>query len=123
MTNPLNSDWSPLHLGQENSAGEITAAALPGSRVVKAFNTVFADMMDAKKIAALPLRPLGLFCGESAQAKSVVASLLESVRFSAVDAGGITSARYLEQVAHLNIQLAVGQGGGTNAAFAYLKTM
>ncbi len=121
MTNPLNADWSPLSLGEESSAGEITAAALPASYVVKAFNTVFADMMDSAKIAALPVRPLGLLCGESAEAKATVAQVLERIGFAAVDAGGIASARYLEQMAHLNIQLAVGQGGGTGAALAYLK--
>jgi hypothetical protein len=42
-----------------------------------------------------------------------------SLGFAPVDAGPLRSARYLEAIAHLNIQIAVGQGGGTDAAFVY----
>ncbi|MBV9078296.1 MAG: NAD(P)-binding domain-containing protein, partial [Methylobacteriaceae bacterium] len=50
VTNPVAADWSPLLLGQENSAGEEIARALPSSSVVKAFNTVFADVMTSEKM-------------------------------------------------------------------------
>jgi 8-hydroxy-5-deazaflavin:NADPH oxidoreductase len=45
-TNPLNADWSPKLLGQENSASEEISRLLPQAYVVKAFNTIFADVMD-----------------------------------------------------------------------------
>ena len=33
--------------------------------------------------------------------------------------GALAKARHLEALAHPNIAIAVGQGGGTNAAFVY----
>jgi predicted dinucleotide-binding enzyme len=51
VTNPLNPDWSPLLLGETNSAAQSISALLPGSHVVKAFNTVFADMMSVDRIS------------------------------------------------------------------------
>ncbi len=40
-TNPLNADWSPKSLGQENSASKEINRLLAGAHVVKAFNTIF----------------------------------------------------------------------------------
>ena len=42
-TNPLKPDYSGLATGDGPSGAELLAAALPGARVVKAFNTVFAS--------------------------------------------------------------------------------
>ena len=57
--------------------------------------------------------------GDQQAAKDVVMALAKSVGFAPVDTGGLINARYLEAIAHLNIQLAVGQQGGTNAAFIF----
>ena len=116
-TNPLNDDWSPLLLGQENSAAEEIAKLLPGSNVVKAFNTIFVDVMDkpvrnSQKITAF-------IAGDDEAAKGKVMLLAEKSGYTPLDSGPLFSARYLENMAHLNIQIAVGQGGGTDAAFIY----
>lgn len=118
-TNPLNADWSPLLLGQENSAGEETARLLPGARVVKAFNTIFADVMSAERQNRGGLRTTAFVAGDDAQAKATVLSLASAAGFAPVDVGPLRMARHLEAMAHLNIQIAVGQKGGTNAAFVY----
>lgn len=118
-TNPLNADWSPLLLGQENSAGEETARLLPGARVVKAFNTIFADVMTHERQDRGGLRTTAFVAGDDAQAKAAVLSLASAAGFAPVDVGPLTMARHLEAMAHLNIQIAVGQKGGTNAAFVY----
>ncbi|MFN7678516.1 MAG: NADPH-dependent F420 reductase [Cyanobacteriota bacterium] len=44
-TNPLNSDWSPISFADQSSAAEEIAKLIPAARLVKAFNTVFADVM------------------------------------------------------------------------------
>lgn len=118
-TNPLNADWSPVLLGQENSAGEETARLLPGARVVKAFNTIFADVMTADRQVRDGQRITAFVAADDAAAKTAVLELAQRSGFATQDAGPLRSARYLESMAHLNIQIAVGLGGGTNAAFVY----
>ena len=116
-TNPINPDWSPKLLGDTNSAAEEVSRLLPRSQVVKAFNTIFADVMeqpvrDGKRITAF-------VAGDDDAAKQIVVTLATNVGFAPVDAGPLCTARYLESMAHLNIQLAVNQNGGTDAAFIY----
>lgn len=118
-TNPLNPDWSPLLLGQENSAGEEVARLLPTSRVVKAFNTIFADVMTDERLNRDGQRVTAFLAGDDSLAKSTVTALATAAGMVPLDVGPLSSARYLEAMAHLNIQIAVGQGGGTNAAFVY----
>lgn len=118
-TNPVNADWSPMLLGQENSAAEEVARALPGARVVKAFNTIFADVL---RQAPEP-RPAGrvscFVASDHDEARAIVVELARSAGLAPVEVGPLTVARQLEAMAHLNIQIAVGMKGGTNAAFVY----
>lgn len=118
-TNPLNPDWSPLLLGQENSASETIQRLLPRSYVVKAFNTIFADVMQADRQQRDGQRITAFVCSDHAEAKTAVLGLAADAGFAPLDVGPLRCARQLESLAHLNIQLAVGQGGGTNAAVLY----
>jgi len=118
-TNPLNPDWSPVILGAETSAGEEVAKALPDAYIVKAFNTVFADTMTPKKLTWSGRRATLFLCGNNVPAKQVVMSLAEEIGFTPLDTGPLTTSRYLEAMAFLNIQIAVTMGGGTQAAFLY----
>lgn len=119
-TNPLNADWSPRLLGQENSAAEEISRLLPEAHVVKAFNTIFADVMDKPAINGQTIT--AFIAGDEEEAKQKVIALAGDIGYSPVDTGPLYTARYLESMAHLNIQIAVGQGGGTNAAFIYLQS-
>jgi 8-hydroxy-5-deazaflavin:NADPH oxidoreductase len=118
-TNPLNADWSPKLLGQENSASEEISRLLPQAYVVKAFNTIFADVMNT------PVREgqaiTAFIAGDNDEAKQKIVALASAIGYAPIDTGSLYTARYLENMAHLNIQIAVGQGGGTNAAFIYLQ--
>jgi 8-hydroxy-5-deazaflavin:NADPH oxidoreductase len=118
-TNPLNEDWSPLIPSSGRSAAEEIAALLPHSHVVKAFNTVFADIMIAARLDRCGRRATAFMAGDDAAAKDAVASLASGLGFDPLDVGPLVQARYLEAMAHLNIGIAVGQHGGTNAAFLY----
>jgi len=121
VSNPLNEDWSPLNLGSENSAGETVAKLLPNSKVVKAFNTIFADIMTDDGLNRNGHKVTAFIAGNDDVAVNKIETLATEMGTSPVVAGKIENARYFEAIANLNIQLAVGQGGGTNAAFVYFK--
>lgn len=116
-TNPLGANWSPLELPEGQSGGEIIQNAAPRAHVVKSLNTIFADNMQAERLDGSALRPAGFFCGDNSPAKKTVSSFLRCLGFMPVDTGGLWNARYLEALAHMNIQLAVGCGRGTSTAF------
>lgn len=118
-TNPLTPELDGLVTGPDRSAAEIIAALLPRARVVKALNTTgVANMRD-------PVYPDGpltmLLAGESAMAKAVTASLVEDLGFEAVDAGPLASARWLEPMAVLWIELARRQPEGTEVGFRLVR--
>lgn len=116
ITNPLTADYMGLTVGFETSAGEEIAKALPGALVVKAFNTVLAQVLvEGPAFANGQVVPV-FYAGDDERAKQTVRALAESIGFQAVDAGGLKNARYLEPVAGLNIYFAYGAGQGTQIA-------
>jgi 8-hydroxy-5-deazaflavin:NADPH oxidoreductase len=119
VTNPVRADWSPVALGQHRSAAQEIARLAPRARVVKAFNTVFADVMRPERLDRDGHRVTAFVAGDDRQAVAVVARLAAGSGLDPVVVGGTDTAWLLEALAHLNIAIAVGQGGGTNAAFVY----
>lgn len=116
ISNPMTSDFMGLTLGHDTSAAEEIAKALPGADVVKAFNTVFAqvlaegaDIGDGRKVTVF-------IAGDTERGKQTVQGLAESMGFETLDAGGLKNARYLEPLAALNIYLGYGAGLGTKIA-------
>jgi len=65
------------------------AALVPEARVVKAFNTVFAQYYDGPPREP---RPSMVYCGDDAEAKAAVAALIRDAGFEPVDAGGLARA-------------------------------
>lgn len=121
ITNPLTADYMGLTLGHSTSASEEIAKAIPGAEVVKAFNTVFAQVLsdgadfgDGQTVSVF-------VASDSARAKQTAKALAESMGFVTVDAGGLKNARYLEPVAGFNIYLGYGAGLGTSIAPAWIK--
>lgn len=119
-TNPLTEDFMGLTVGHSTSAAEEIAKLAPNAKVVKAFNTLFAQVIDAG--ADFGGKPAtGFVAGDDADAKIAVAGVLESLGYAPVDAGGLINARYLEPVAGLNIYLGYGAGMGTQIAPTWIK--
>ncbi|MEO1653580.1 MAG: NAD(P)-binding domain-containing protein [Bacteroidota bacterium] len=111
-------DWSPLHLGPENSGAEEVARWAPQARVVKAFNTVFADVMQTDKQVFEGKALTAFIASDDAEAAKLVKQLADEAGFQGFLAGPLKNARYLEAMAHLNISIALA-GGGTDAGFIY----
>jgi NADPH-dependent F420 reductase len=118
-TNPLRPDLSGLTVGQTSSAAEQVAAAAPNAKVVKIFNTTGASNM------ADPRYPAGnltmFYCGDDAEAKKAAATLASDLGFEPVDAGDLATARLLEPLAMLWIQLALKQGWGGDFGFKLIR--
>lgn len=121
ITNPLTADYMGLTLGFSTSAAEEIARAVPEAEVVKAFNTVFAQVLsegaDFGNGQTVPV----FVASDSERAKQTAKSLAESMGFITVDAGGLRNARYLEPLAGLNIYLGYGAGLGTSIAPTWLR--
>ena len=119
ITNPLTADYMGLAIGHSTSAAEEIQSALPDAKVVKAFNTVFAQVIAAGPKLAGATVPVYL-AGDDSAAKETVRSLVQSIGFASVDAGGLRNARYLEPLAGLNIYFGYGAGRGTALAPAWI---
>ena len=116
ITNPLTADYTGLTIGHTTSAAEEIAKAVPGAEVVKAFNTVFAQVLqEGPEFGHGNTVPV-FYAGDSARAKQAVNSLVKSIGFAPVDAGPLRNARYLEPLAGLSIYFGYGAGKGTGIA-------
>jgi predicted dinucleotide-binding enzyme len=117
VTNALNTEMQ-LALGFSTSGGEELQKKVPNARVVKAFNTVFAQHMDTGRVLDQQLR---LFAAsDDQQPRSIVLDMGRALGFDAVDAGPLSNARQLESLGYFNIQLGYVLGNGTNAGFKFI---
>ena len=93
----------------DQTGSEWVAALAPGARVIKAFNTLFAEY-----IAPDPRHPAGrqvlFYAGDDAAAKATFGELVDSFGFAPVDIGALRDGGRLMQV-----------GGGPLSALHALK--
>lgn len=104
-TNLLAADRSYAGDVRKSGAEQVQEWAA-GARVVKAFNTVFAQNMATGQVLGETLTLL--VAGDDADAKKQVLELGRAIGFAPVDAGPLSNARYLEALGYLHIQLAYG---------------
>lgn len=108
ITNPLDFEtFDSLVVPADSSAAAEIAAALPQSRVLKAFNTTFAGTLAAGTVGSLPTTVL--IAGDDADAKSALAGIVTSGGLKAIDAGSLKRARELEAVGFLQLTLAANE--------------
>ncbi len=116
ITNPLTADYMGLTVGQSTSASEEIAKAVPSAYVVKAFNTLFAQVLAQGATLSDGTKATVFYASDFEPAKLTVKALAESLGFATADAGGLKNARYLEPLAVLNIYFGYGAGRGTGIA-------
>jgi NADPH-dependent F420 reductase len=117
ITNPLNFEtFDGLVVPADSSATAGIAAALPSSRVIKAFNTNFAGTLAAGTVDGQPTTVL--VAGDDADAKALLTGLVSAAGLRAVDAGGLTRARELEAIGFLQITLAAAEKVSWTGGFA-----
>ncbi len=119
--NPVRWDggpvWAPPPGGSLSAA---LAAACPGARVVKAFNTFGAEFHADPQLAHGEHADV-LMAGDDAPAKQAVAAVARSAGFVPVDAGPLRNAALLEAQAILWIHLALVGGQGRRFCFKMLR--
>jgi predicted dinucleotide-binding enzyme len=121
VTNALTGDFSGLTLGFSTSAAEEIQKLIPGAKVVKAFNTVFAQVFASQNPKIKGNKITVFYAADDKEAKTKVADLISKMGFDAVDAGTLKAARNLEPLALLNIGLGYGLGHGTSIGFSFLR--
>jgi len=117
ITNPVDfATFDSLVVPADGSATAEIAAALPGSRVVKAFNTTFGATLAAGSVGGQPTTVL--IAGDDADAKSLLAGIVTAGGLRAIDAGSLQRARELEALGFLQIGLAAAEKIAWTGGFA-----
>ena len=104
ITNPFNPTATGLAVPHDTSIAQMVAKAAPASaRVVKAFNTLFRDVLAAGG-------RLDVFmAGDDAQAKASVSAFITSLGLRPQDTGDLSMAHWLEGAGLLSV--GVGRSG------------
>ncbi|MGB9372139.1 MAG: NADPH-dependent F420 reductase [Halobacteriota archaeon] len=118
VTNALGPEME-LAIGFSTSSAEEIQKALPEARVVKAFNTVFAQNQSTARVGAEQLS--AFVAGDDDAAKRVVMQLAADIGFDPIDVGTLKSARYLEPMGMLLISLGYGLKMGANIGLKLIK--
>ncbi len=108
-----------LGISCTTSTAEETQKKLPNSRVVKAFNTVFAINQSTAKVGSEQLT--AFIAGDDLKAKQTVAQLTKDIGFDPVDCGPLQTARALESMGNLIINLAFKYGMGNKVGYKLVK--
>ncbi|HEY0188342.1 MAG TPA: NAD(P)-binding domain-containing protein [Cellulomonas sp.] len=100
ISNPFNATFDGLAHGEGTSVAQQAAAVAPaGTSLVKAFNTIFRDVLENG-------RPAVFLAGDSAPAKASVSAFIESIGLRPLDVGGLTMAHWLEGMGLVTVALA-----------------
>jgi 8-hydroxy-5-deazaflavin:NADPH oxidoreductase len=118
VTNALTGDMQ-LALGCTTSGAEELQKKAGKAKVVKAFNTVFAQHMDKGQVKGERLS--AFVAGDDAAAKERILGFAREIGFDAIDAGPLRNARWLETLGYFNIQLGYVQKLGGDIGFRLVR--
>ena len=119
ITNPISFETFSLTVPADSSSAAQVAAALPQSRVLKAFNTNFGPTLAAGTVGDVPTTVL--IAGDDEDAKTQLADIVTTGGLRALDAGPLARARELEAFAYLQIGLAATEQVGWTGGFAVIS--
>jgi predicted dinucleotide-binding enzyme len=120
ITNPLSFEtFDSLVSSPDSSKAAEVAAALPSSRVLKAFNTNLEASLNAKKVG--PNTTTVLVAGDDDDAKAALISAVQAGGLDAMDTGPLSRARELEAIGFLQLMLTMSQQIGASGGFAVVR--
>ena len=118
IANPLNETYDGLVTEPTTGASEELASLLPHSKVVKAFNTVFAADFDSPSVDG---KTVDCFvAGDDEQAVATVSELVRDTGFNPLVAGKLSVSRTLENMMVLLIGLTVKNNYNWHAGWKVL---
>jgi 8-hydroxy-5-deazaflavin:NADPH oxidoreductase len=91
-------DWN-ADARQTRTSSEVVADLVPGARVVKAANTLAAEVLGSDPREGGGRRVI-FISADDADAKAEVATLFEDAGFSAIDLGGLANGGLMQQIHH-----------------------
>jgi len=115
IVDPTNAPQPPT---DERSSSQIIASFVPTARVVRAFNTVPAEVMINPSFENG--RASTFVCADEPLARAIVLRLARDIGFDAVDAGPLKSACAIDRLLAVWRVLAFDAGLGRNVAFELL---
>lgn len=120
-TNPYtdNTYSTPADLGGR-SAADVIQERLPGARVVKAWNHVYAQIVNTSPDFGGDAASV-LLASDDTEAREAVAALARDAGYDPVDAGPLWSAYNVEKVAAVMITIAYVVGAGTDRALRIIR--
>ena len=121
ISNPITEDFKGLRIGHSTSAAEELQALAPRAKVVKAFNTIFAELLPAEARAGRSAPVQVFVAGDDEAAKKAVSDAVAKGGFEPVESGPLSNARFLEPVGEINIWFGFFLGQGTSTAPAWVK--
>ncbi|MCL4381079.1 MAG: NADPH-dependent F420 reductase [Candidatus Marsarchaeota archaeon] len=118
VCNPLGSNFEWKKDSQDSAAEEIARHA-QGAKVVKAFNTIFAENMRTGKVGENKLTTF--IAGDDDDAKDKVMGLARDIGMEPVDVGALKKARYIEPAGLMMIELGYAKNLGTSIGLKLVK--
>jgi len=118
--NPLKANLSGLEVGTFTSGAEEIAKLIPDAKVIEVLFP-FAGILQSGSLQFGDDAATQFYCGDNADAKAIVASLIAQLKLNPVDAGALSNARYLEPLGMLLVQLAYGGGMGAAIGLKLLQ--
>lgn len=119
ISNPITADYKELTIGHTTSAAEEIQKLVPQALVVKAFNTIFAQLLAPVSRQGKALQVF--IAGDDVDAKATVTKIVQSIGLDAVEAGPLSNSRYIEPIGEMNIHFGYFLGKGPVVAPAWVS--
>lgn len=121
ISNPVNFDtWDELVVPAGSSSAEIIAEKLPETKVIKAFNTSSAMMLQTKNVGQ-GHTPVVHMASDNTDAKEVLAAIIAATGLDTVDVGDLKRARELEALGFLQMRLTKDQKVSPTGGYLLIK--
>ncbi|NLI74120.1 MAG: NADPH-dependent F420 reductase [Euryarchaeota archaeon] len=118
VTNVLDANRN-MAIGFTTSGAEELQKMLPRAKIIKAFNTVFAEQQGKGKLGEERLT--AFVAGDDKEAKETVMNLTKDIGFEPIDCGPLSAARYLEPMGMQLISLGYELGLGSKIGYRLIR--